>query len=204
MVNSGINMQMEKGKIPMVNTLKITRVVGLSVLAVLFISACSTLKVSENYDTNYDFSKLKTFNFIPSEDKKNELTIRQVEKELKSQLVVKGFRFVDANPDFRIAVYGGSEDKVSVRNTYSGYHYGGWYTGGFGGGGFAGSRVDVYEYKEGTLVLDFYDSKRKEMIFQSIATKELLRNPGMEARLKSIKNTITNVIKSFPPASKNK
>ncbi len=188
----------------MVNTLKITRVVGLSVLAVLFISACSTLKVSENYDTNYDFSKLKTFNFIPSEDKKNELTIRQVEKELKSQLVVKGFRFVDANPDFRIAVYGGSEDKVSVRNTYSGYHYGGWYTGGFGGGGFAGSRVDVYEYKEGTLVLDFYDSKRKEMIFQSIATKELLRNPGMEARLKSIKNTITNVIKSFPPASKNK
>lgn len=188
----------------MINHLKIAKVAGLSILAVMFISACSTLSVSENFDTNYDFSKLKTFNFIPPEDKKNELTIRQIQKELKAQLIAKGFRFVEENPDFRIAVHGGSEDKVSVRNTYSGYHYGGWYTGGFGGGGFAGSRVDVYEYKEGTMVLDYYDSKSKEMIFQSIATKELARNPSMETRLKSIKNAVTKVVKTFPPGIKKK
>jgi len=188
----------------MVTILKITKVVGLSISAVLFISACSTIKVSENYDTSYDFSKLKTFNFIPSEDKKHALTIRQIQKELKAQLIAKGFGFVADNPDFKIAAYGGSEDKVSIQSAYSGYNYGGWYRGGYGGGIYSGSTVNVYEYKEGTLVLDFIDVKSKEVVFQSIATKELARNPDMETRLKNIKNVVTKALRAFPPAPKKK
>lgn len=187
----------------MVNILKI-KITGLIISVVLLISACSTISVSENYDTSYDFSKLNTFNFIPSEDKKNVLTISHIQKELKMQLSAKGFRFVADNPDFQIATYGGSEDKVSIQSTYSGYNYGGWYRGGYGGGISSGSRIDVYEYKEGTLVLDFIDGKSKEVVFQSIATKELARNPSMEARLKNIKNVVTKAIRAFPPGLKKK
>lgn len=188
----------------MINFMKITKVIGFSISTVLFISACSTIQVSENYDTSYDFSKLKTFNYIPSKDKKHALTIRQIQKELKTQLAAKGFRFVTANPDFQIAVYGGSEDKVSIQSTYSGYNYGGWYRGGYGGGIYSGSTIDVYEYKEGTLVLDFVDGKSKEVVFQSISTKELARNPDMETRLKNIKNVVTKAIRTFPPDLKKK
>jgi len=187
----------------MANILKI-KITGLIISVVLLISACSTISVSENYDTSYEFSKLNTFNFIRSEDKKNALTIKQIQKELKTQLAAKGLRFVTTNPDFQVAVYGGSEDKVSMKSTYSGYNYGGWYRGGYGGGISSGSTIDVYEYKEGTLVLDFIDGKSKQVVFQSIATKELARNPSMETRLKNIKNIVTKAIRDFPPAPKKK
>lgn len=168
----------------------------------LMISACSTIEVSENYNTSYDFSKLKTYNWIPVKNKKHALVVKQLQNELKNQLAAKGFRHDNTKPDFLIALHGGTEDKVSIHSTYSGYYYGDWH--GRRGGLYHGGGIDVYEYKEGTLILDIIDTKSKEIVFQSVTTKEITRNPSMEKRLKNIKNVITKAIKSFPPIVKKK
>lgn len=169
----------------------------------LIISACSTIEVSKSYDTTYDFSKLKTYDWIPVENKKHALVAKQLQNELKNQLAAKGFRHDDAKPDLLIALHGGTEEIVSIRNNYRGYHYGNWY-GGSRGSLHQGGGIDVYEYEEGTLILDIIDAKSKELVFRSITTKEISKNPSMEKRLKNIKNVIMKAIKSFPPDTKKK
>ena len=163
-----------------------------SVLAIV-ISGCSSIEVSENYDPSYDFSQAKTFDWYAENDYKHELILKQIRHELKAQLEAKGITQKEDNPDLVVAIYGGTKDKVSIRSTNIGYTYGGWY---------GGRGVDVYQYKEGTLVLDFIDRKTKQLVFRSKAIVEVSQNISMEKRQKRIQNVIREAIKSFPPAKK--
>ena len=169
----------------------------------LLISACSIIEVSENYDTSYDFTKLKTYDWIPVENKKHQLVIKQLRNEISSQLAAKGIKHAASNPDFLIALHGGTEDKVSIHSTSYGYNYGRWYDGRHAGY-YDGGRVDVYEYKEGTLILDIIDAKSKELIFQSTTVMEVNQNISMEKRQKNIERAISKAIRAFPPGSEKK
>ena len=162
----------------------------------LTMAACSTIEVTENYDPSYDFSKLKTYNWVQVEEKQeHELILKQIRIELKEQLAAKGFSIDADNPDFLVAVYGGTEEKVAIHSTNYGYGYGGWY----GGGG-----VDVYQYKEGTLVIDIIDKQSKELIFRSETVTEVDRNISMEKRKNKIREALEKAIRAFPPGAKTK
>ena len=140
-----------------------------SVIAIL-ISGCSSIEISDNYDPTYDFSKLKTYNWYSAHEYEQALIVKQIQHELKAQLAAKGFQHQVENPDFDIAVYGGTDDKIEIHSGNLGYGYGGWY----GRGG-----IDVYHYKEGTLILDFVDLKTGQLIFQSTAVVEVEQNISM-------------------------
>ncbi len=169
----------------------------------LLISACSSIDVSENYDTNYDFSGLKTYDIVPVENKKHELVAKQLKSELRKQLTNRGFKQNTSNPDFLVALHGGTEDKVSIRASNYGYHYGGWYNRRYSGM-YYDSRVETYEYQEGTLVIDIIEAKSKALIFQSTIIKTIDKGASMEKRLENIKNVITKALQSFPPGAKKK
>lgn len=161
-------------------------------------SACTTVgtvEVSENYDSTYDFTKLKTYNWFPAHGNEGTLVIKQIRNELKSQLAAKGFKHDIENADFDIAVYGGTEDKTSLHISRIGYGYGGLHGRG---------AMDSYEYKEGTLILHFVDRKTKQLIFQSTAVIEIDQNMTMEKRQKKIERVIEKSIQSFPPDIKKK
>lgn len=164
----------------------------------LLISGCASIDVSENYDTSYDFTKLKTYDWIPVGSIKNKLVLKQIQHELKNQLAAKGFTAKSSDPDFLIALHGGSEEKVNIRSTNYGYKYGHWYGGRHSVPYYMGD-VEIYEYKEGTLILDIIDAKSKEVIFQSTAITTLSKNMSMDKRLEKIKKVIEKAIKSFPP-----
>ena len=156
----------------------------------LLMSACSTIDVSENYDINYDFSGLKTYDIVPVENKKHELVVKQLTSELRKQLTNKGFKQNTSNPDFLVALHGGTEDKVIIHTSVYNYSYGGWYERNYRGM-YYDSRVDMYEYKEGTLVIDIIDAKNKSMIFQSTTIKTIDEGASMEKRQENIKKVIT-------------
>lgn len=191
-------------KSPIIGAMMKAKIICVAYAAIfLLISGCSSIEVSENYDTSYDFTKLKTYDWIPVENKKNKLTVKQIQNELKNQLAAKGFRTNASNPDFLIALHGGTEEKVSIRSTNYGYNYGHWYGGSHGATYYTGG-VEVYEYKEGTLILDIIDAKNKEVIFQSTTITTLSDNMSMEKRQKKIKQVIEKAIKAFPPSVRKK
>ena len=73
-----------------------------------------------------------------------------------------------------------------------GYRYGGM-------GGMGTSTTTVSEYTVGTLVVDMFDAKSKNLVFRGIAEDELSDNA--EKNAKKLEKASTKMFKNFPPAA---
>lgn len=153
---------------------------------------CSPVSVRHDYDTTADFSRLKNYSWlpVPVQANINELDVKRIQSAVNSQLQAKGYAMAP-NPDFLIAMHMGSQEKIQV--TDWGYNYGP--RGRYWGPG----RVDVYQYEEGTLILDFVDTRTKELIWRGVATGEIDRYASPEKREKKINRVVEKILKKFPP-----
>ena len=161
----------------------------------VFTASCSTISVHYDYDTGADFTRLKTYDWlpIPITVRANELTVKRAIEAVNRQLKAKGLRMTSVNPDFLIALHGGKQTKLDI--TDWGYSYG--RHGRFRGGPI----IDVYEYEEGTLILDFVDAQSKELIWRGKAQGEIDSHPTPEKQRKRINEAVSKILENFPPPS---
>jgi len=176
---------------------------GLSLFAFLaiFFSGCSTISVNQDYDPAYDFSKLKTFGFIPitTEAGIDQLNADRLGEALKTNLTAKGFT-LDEKADFGIALFFTKSTKTDIQSTGYGYGYGYGYR---GYGGMGGSTY-VTQYDEGTLVVDFIDMAENKLVWRGIGTGVLSDNPTVEERTANINNAVMQILDQFPPTKEQK
>lgn len=157
-----------------------------------FVAACSSIRATYDYDVNADFSRMKSYAWIPvpDSDREDPLIVKRVQDAVDRELAAKGLRRSKSNPDFRIAMHTGSQSKIRV--TDWGYGYGrGVY---WGGGG-----VDVYQYEEGTLILDFVDARTKKLIWRGTARGTINPDATPEARTKTINEAVAKTLANYPP-----
>ena len=64
------------------------------------------------------------------------------------------------------------------------------------GGGMATTSVSEYDYQVGTLVIDFYSTETKKLIWQGINTETVNDKP--EKRDKTIPKTVKKLMKKYP------
>ena len=95
------------------------------------------------------------------------------------------------NPDFLIAEHLGRKDKVQVMNWGYGYGPHGGYRGAGG--------ISTYEYEEGSLILDFVDTKSKKMIWRGVAKADVMNADSPEKIEKLINEAVQKILKNFPP-----
>jgi hypothetical protein len=162
-------------------------------LAFLLIG-CSTISVNHDYDPDFNFSSLRTYDLLPVPAKaaRNELVVKRVVSAVKQNLDAKGIIRDSRKPDFLIAIHGGRQTKVDVVDW--GYSYGryGMYRG--------PRRVDVYEYQEGTLIIDFVDARTRELFWRGTATGVIDPYRSPEERGRIINEAVAKVLDKFPPA----
>jgi hypothetical protein len=160
----------------------------------LWLTSCAGISANADYDPGFDFTSLKTFGFlqVPSDAGLDQLTADKVGDALKTQLTAKGYSLAK-DPDFAIAMHFGKQQKTNIDSW--GYGWGGW--GMWGGGG-----VDVNQYEEGTLVVDFVNMKDKKMIWRGVAKGALAYNPNAEEKTETINNAIAKMLTQFPPEHK--
>lgn len=162
---------------------------------------CSTLDIKFNYNPTTDFTRLQTFDWLPvpenAEIKK--LDVDRIKNAVNSQLEAKGLRMSSQDPHFLIAMHVGKEEKIEVIEW--GYSYGPvdsyWYKGAWKPGD-----ISIYQYEEGTLVLDFVDPKTKEMIWRSVAKAEIRPGKTPEKQEQKINKAIQKILENFPPMAK--
>jgi len=171
-----------------------------------FILSCNTVKVVTDYDTAIDFNQYKTFAFyktgidkadISSLDKKR--ILRAIEAELLAQGFVKS-----ENPDMLVSIFTKSRRNVNVsQNNNFGWGWGfgwGWNPWMWNG---MNNNINVNEYTEGTLFIDFIDKNRKELVWQGIGTGAL-RIQNIEKKEERIKLFVKEIISRFPPGKEKK
>ena len=137
-------------------------------LSSVFLYSCSTVKVVSDYDTKVDFSTYKTFAFykkgidkasVSDLDKKR--IMRAIENELNKKGLVKS-----TNPDILVSIFTKSREKVNVTDNNFGYGFGWGYNPWF----FGSTNLNINQYTEGTLFIDFIDKNKNELVWQGIGS----------------------------------
>lgn len=170
--------------------------ISLLTIILLLTGGCSSITVQQDYDPEYDFSKLKTFGFIPlsSEAGIDQLSADRLSNAIKTELLAKGYTLSE-QADFGIALLFSSKTKTNVQSYGYGYGYGYYGRPGYGGTG----GVDVTQYEEGTLVIDFVDMKENKLVWRGIGSGTLSQSPTVEERTKNVNNAVAQILAQFPP-----
>ncbi|WP_136483126.1 DUF4136 domain-containing protein [Cognatitamlana onchidii] len=172
---------------------------------IVSVNACSSVKVSADYDTNANFSEFKTFAFFKNGIDKaqiSDLDKRRILRAIEAELLNKGLT-KSKDPDILVSLFTASQQRVDVYNNYWGY--GGWGWGGWGpyggwygpGWGWGWNQPSVSTSVEGQLFIDLLDANKKELIWQGVGTGYLTRK--MEKKEARIKEFVTKIMAKYPP-----
>ena len=171
--------------------------------ALLMVSGCgSSISVNHDYDVNAPFADYRTYDWIPLPEAKpgnastavqrNDLLDKRIKNALGDALLDKGLAPNTNSPDILVVFHVGVQDKVQV--TDWGYRYSDYYW------GWGGREIDVYNYKEGTLIIDFIDAKTKNLIWRGAGKKAL--DDGKQSPEKSdkiIRSVVGKIMSKYPP-----
>jgi hypothetical protein len=167
----------------------------LLLLSVILLSSCSAVKVVADYDSNVDFNQYKTFAFykpLIDSAKISDLDKKRILRGIETELLAKGFT-KSKSPDLLIGIFTKSREKVTVSR--GGVEYG-WGWNPYWGSMY--NRINVNQYTEGTLFIDFIDTEKKELIWQGVGTGALKLN-NRAKKEERIKLFVKEIISRFPP-----
>lgn len=172
----------------------------------IIISGHSNAQVNSDYDKNTDFTKYKTVSFGGWEKESDKILTdfdkKRITDALTSELKSRGLNLVEANGDATITLFLVIQKKSSI-TAYTNFNGGMGYTGRwgygrgvYGGVGSASTSLSENDYREGTLVIDMYDTAEKKLIWQGDMTTEVQEKS--EKREKTIPKNISKLMKKFP------
>lgn len=175
-------------------------------LLMLFVTSCSSVKVTADYDKAVDFQQYKTYAFFKEgidQAKVNDLDKKRILNAIDANLATKGFSKTDKNPDFVINIFTKAQEQVNVTTNshfYSPYGYYGWGWGPYWGP----NNTTVTTSIEGTLYIDILDTNKKALIWQGIGTGYLDKAPNPEKKEQRINDFIEKILAKFPPVIEKK
>jgi hypothetical protein len=171
----------------------------LTLIILITLTSCSSVRVSSDYDTQANFSQYKTFAFYKKGIDKasvSDLDKKRIMRAIESELRAKGMTKSD-NPDILISIFTKTRERINVNNTNFGWGWG-WGWGWRNPWLWGNQNVNVNQYTEGTLFIDFIDKEQNELVWQGIGSGALrIKNPEKkEARIKLF---VKEIIDKFPP-----
>jgi len=175
------------------------------ILVIIILSvSCSGVKVVTNPNKNVDFSNYTTYNFMGWQDVEDELFSKSDLKLIKDSYIKeferRGLKPGNAKADMQVSCYfvTGTESAYSGYNDYIGgrsagynHYYTGW------GVGYSGTTSKQQSKLVGTLIMNVYDGKTKDQIWQSVTTGKVNENPKKD-RSKTIPGKVASTMRKFP------
>lgn len=162
----------------------------------------SAQDVKVDFDKDANFAVIKTFAVKIGTSWNNPISEKRVVDEIEQSLVEKGWTKAEpGSADATVVLHGATEKQKSLNTFYSG-GYGGYGWRGMGVGGMGTATTTTSEYLVGTLVVDIFDSKSKQLMFRGQAQDEISDKP--EKNIKKMAKVTDKMFKDFPPGSKTK
>jgi hypothetical protein len=172
---------------------------GYLLATVLFLTACSTVSVTTDFDHSASFSQYHTYTLVPGSQQISlspsvEAALRD---SLRTNLARHGISETSENADLHVVRHVSAKEKLSVHQStdwgYAGMPYGYGYYGMWAGA--PRTYTDVSQYTEGTLILDFVDAKTQKLVFRGIGTGTI---SDPETNAERVKEAVEKIVKDFP------
>jgi hypothetical protein len=164
----------------------------------LFLTGCSNeIRVKTDYDREVNLKLYKTYDWLPAKDIEdrnnplvyNELSDKRIKKAVNMQFQIKGIQHMAYNPDMRVHYHIIIDDKSVVRPSAYGYYYSPYWM---------RNQMDVYQYREGTLIIDLMDAKNNNLIWRGWGVAVLDTN-DRDLSEAEINDAVYKILREFPP-----
>jgi Domain of unknown function (DUF4136) len=149
-------------------------------LALMAATGVLAQDVTTNYMPGTDFSKYKTYKWVPIEGgaHPNQIVDIEIRMSVDTELAHKGLAKMDSD---RVDLYVGYQAAVTQEKQWTGYGTGGGLRWGAGIATATSSAINA-----GTLVLDFYDPATKQLVWTGRVSKTLNPNDSPEKQQKKL------------------
>jgi hypothetical protein len=111
--------------------------------------------------------------------------------EIDRQMKIRGYSKESGDPDLFIALHGGIQPKMDfadweyLEDQYEQY--------------WEKRRLDIIQYEDDMLIVDFIDNEKKTLVYRAIAYALISLEPTPEEREKKINEAVTKILENFPP-----
>ena len=169
-------------------------------MMLLFAGASSAQQVKTDYDRGVNFGQYKTYSWEQVKTK-DALDVDRIKAAVNAALAAKGWTQVDSGGDVCIMAVEITSNQQTLNTFYDGFG-GGWGWRRFGGGGFGEATTTTETYKVGTVVVDLFDHKTKQLVWRGSASDTLSNNS--DKNIKKLDKGVEKMFKKFPPSSATK
>jgi hypothetical protein len=173
---------------------------GLIGLMFLFAGVASAQQVKTDYDRGTNFAQYKTYSW-ENVKTKDPLDADRIKNAVNAALAAKGWTQVDTGGDVSIVAMEITSTQQTLNTFYNGMG-GGWGWRRFGGGGFGEATTTTDTYKVGTVVVDLFDSKTKQLVWRASESDTLSNNS--DKNIKNLDKGVDKMFKHFPPGAPKK
>ena len=173
---------------------------GSLALAALLLAGCETgPQVRSITEPGANLSAYHTYSFAaqPGTNRGGNVTPLTTffESAIAREMTARGYQQVDSGGDLLVNFNARVSEKADIQSTPGPMYGYGYY--GYRGGMYMGPEVQTVRYKVGTANIDVVDAKRKVVVWEGIAERELsddiMRNPQP-----AIDNTVAKMFAQFP------
>ena len=180
--------------------MKMRRVVLALAGVILLTGMVSAQQVKTDYDRSANFAQYKTYSWAQVKTK-DALDVDRIKAAVNAALAAKGWTQVDSGGDVSIVAMEIARNQQTLNTFYDGFG-GGWGWRRFGGGGFGEATTTTETYKVGTVVVDLFDTKTKQLIWRGAASDTLSNNS--DKNIKNLNKGVEKMFRKFPPGSPKK
>jgi hypothetical protein len=160
---------------------------------------CSSISVNSEFRDSTDFSKLKTFSWMvktPEGDIDvggiNLLVRERIQDAIAAELANKGYlEIIAGDSDFYVTYFVRTEERIQVQPMQGPLMRPYW--------GMGMGYADVYQYEEGTLIIDLLDGKKQDIIWRGVAKGSADWHKAREEKTRLINEAVHKVLAQFPP-----
>src|SRR3989449_11604018 len=140
-------------------------------LGLMLLLACVSFAqhVKTDYDHSANFGQYKTYSWEKVQTK-DPLMVDRIKDAVNAALTAKGWTQVDSGGDVSVVAMEITKNQQTLNTFYDGFG-GGWRWGGFGD-----ATTTTETYKVGSLVVDLFDAKTKNLIWRGSSSDTLSNN----------------------------
>ena len=173
-----------------------------SVIALLVLTSCNTVRVVSDYDKATNFDNYTSFAFFkPGIDKAkiSDLDKKRILRAIQDNLMAKGMN-KNSSPDILVSIFTKESQRVDI---YQNNFGGAWGWNPYWGGNFNNNRM-ISSNTEGSLFIDLIDAKTKELIWQGVSHSGIYKGNDIEKREEKIRLIVSKILAQYPPNANNK
>ena len=145
-----------------------------------------------NYDRDVNFAGYKTYQWVESRaGAANQLRDKDIRRAIEAQLAQKGLQKVEGNADLVIQYQTGIDRERQLDAWTMGPRWSGM------------ARANTSTVEIGTLVLNFYDREKKQLVWRGSVSKTLNFNKDPDKNYQNLEKAVGKLLKKYLPKSES-